>query len=72
MYNDKHRHPHADPFMRLLTGHLIGHKTEQENGHADIYDPFYHAVILFSLHKKLHALVFSNIFFYFSDAEVIF
>ena len=42
MDDDKHRHSYADPFMCLLTGHLIGHEAEQEDSHADIDDPFFH------------------------------
>jgi hypothetical protein len=45
MDDDKHRHPNTDPLMCLLTGHLISHETEQENGHTDIDDPFFHTSV---------------------------
>ena len=50
MDDDKRRHNYADPFMRLFTGHLIGHQTKKEDSHADIYNPPDNHTILFSVH----------------------
>ena len=42
MYNHKHCHPYADPFMQQISRDLIGHQAKEKDSHTDIHKFLFH------------------------------